>query len=123
MSEKSEELTIIHEGEKFNCQVIKKDDKTFVAKCEMDEEECPGCAEAVAVGWALNYIKPLDEGKADELFHQVVNNKISADRAIDECVAVASKNGDKELVETLKHLKTIMHKPLAELKEEQKKID
>jgi len=119
--EKTEQLTMMHEGEEFSCKVTKKDDGNFVAECKVLKdkgEECPGCAEAIAVGWALNYIKPHDEEKADQLFRQVTNDKISPDEAMDECIVVAEQNEDKELVDTLQHLKEIMHKPLAELEKE-----
>jgi len=118
MSEKkSEEATIVH------CELVKKDDKRFVAECKAvkdGEEDCPGCAEAVAVGWALNYIKPYDEKLADKLFKEVTAEKISPDNAMDQCVGVAEQKGDKDLVDTLKELKVIMHKPLSELEEEEK---
>lgn len=117
MSEKkSEDLTIVH------CKLIKKDEE-FVAECEAlksEDEDCPGCAEAVAVGWALNYIKPYDENLANKLFKEVTAEKISPDNAMDQCVGVAEQKGDKELVETLEHLKVIMHKPLSELEEKEK---
>jgi len=122
MSDQNKEFPIIHEGEQYNCKIIKDNNEGFVAECKVNPE-CPGCAKAIAVGWALNYIKPLNEAKADEIFEQVTNDKISADRAMDECVVVAKEGGDKELVDTLEHLKVIMHKPLSELEMEMKKND
>lgn len=106
------------------CTITKQDDGVFVAVCDSrkvrleTDEECPGCAEAIAVGWALNYISPHDKDLAETLFKQVTTEEISPDEAMDKCVVVADESGDKNLVDTIKQLKEMMHKPLSELTKE-----
>lgn len=116
------------------CEIAKEHDK-IVAKCgekqlnlgtvtpekaieNAETEECPGCSEAIAVGWAVSYIKPLNDLIANKIFSDVTDEKMTPDDAMDKCILVAQQHGKQDLVETLTHLKEIMHKPVAELEKE-----
>lgn len=120
-----------------SCQVVKEEGK-LVAKCDKEsvdlgtvdsekavekvgqtnEEECPTCGAAIAVGWAINYIRPLNDLIANRVFEDVTDEKITADEAMNKCIQVARQHGKAELVDTLEHLKEMMHKPMAELEKE-----
>jgi len=82
------------------------------------EEDCPTCGSAIAVGWAINYIKPLNNLIADKIFNDVTDEKMTPDEAMDKCAAVAQQHGKKDLVETIKGLKEMMHKPVEQLEAE-----
>jgi len=110
------------------CKVVLKEEKV-IAKCGAEEidlgdvskpeitaesvkEECPECAEAVAVGWAIKYIRDLNPQVADQILDEVTEDKITSEDALDKCVHVAEEHGKKDLVDTIKHLKDMLHKPL-----------
>lgn len=119
------------------CKVVKEEGKIF-AKCgsekvdlgsiepkeipkqveEKTEEECPGCAEATAIGWAISYIRPLNDLIANSIYNAVVDEKMTTDEAMDKCLLVAQQHGKTDLVNTIKNLKEMMHKPMAELEKE-----
>ena len=119
------------------CEVVKEEGK-MIAKCgsekvdlgsiepaeipkqieEKTEEECPGCAEATAVGWAISYIKPLNDLIANSVYNAVVEERMTADEAMDKCLLVAQQHGKADLVDTIRNLKEMMHKPMAELEKE-----
>ena len=134
-NENGEEEEVIIQTDR--CQIVKKEDK-IVAKCEGSQEvdlgklepeqaqdhaqneECPECAAAIAVGWAVNTVKKLDPTIAKELEEQLKQDpdKIDAEGIMNKCLEVAEKAHDEEVKTTLLDLKDLMHKPLAELEKE-----
>lgn len=110
------------------CEITKKEDG-FTVKCgqktiDLNQtqgnkiKECPNCTEAIAVGWALNYVKPLEPTIADELHKQVLEDKITIDEALDRCKEIANKHNENILADTIAYLKEMAHKPLEELETE-----
>lgn len=115
------------------CQIIKREGK-LVVKCGektldltklsdqktdiQNDEDCPTCGSAIAVGWAINYVKPLNNLIANRIFEDVTDEKITPDEAMDKCLQIARSHGKQDLVETIQQLKTMMHKPMAELEKE-----
>lgn len=116
MNENEEEEVIAQ------CKLIKKKDGSIAATCEIkglkEDEECPGCAEAIAVGWALNYIKAFESEEAEKLRVQVLAEEITPDQALDRCEEIAKDHKDETLVGTIAYLKEIAHKPLSELEKD-----
>jgi len=104
------------------CKLIKKKDGSIGATCAVtglkEDEESPGCAEAIAVGWALNYIKALESEEAEKLHAQVLAEEITADQALDRCEQIAKEHKDQTLADTIVYLKEIAHKPLSELQKD-----
>ena len=114
------------------CEIVKQEGK-LVAKCgektvdltKMSEkaegendEDCPTCGSAIAVGWAINYVKPLNNLIANKIFEDVTDEKITADEAMDKCLQLARSHGKTDLVETIEQLKEMMHKPMEDLEKE-----
>lgn len=106
------------------CEITLSEEGGFLAKCESKDvpfeadEECPGCSEAIAVYWALNYIKPLEDAEAEKLHQQVVSEEISPDEALDSCLKIAEEHNEEVLVDTIAYLKELAHKPLSEIQKE-----
>ena len=114
------------------CEIIKREGK-LVAKCgektvdltkpgqkteTQNDEDCPTCGSAIAVGWAINYVKPLNNLIANKIYEDVTDEKITADEAMDKCLQLAKSHGKQDLVGTLQQLKEMMHKPIAEIEKE-----
>ena len=120
--EKTEELI----AETDKCKIVKKDGQILV-QCEgkepldlgqVKEDECPGCAEAVAVGYALSYVKQENPYMANRIYEEVTSEKITPEEALDKCAEILKDSNKPELVETVQVLKDMMHKPLSELEKE-----
>jgi hypothetical protein len=119
--EETEELL----AETDKCKIVKKDGQIF-AQCEGKDpidlgqvkEECPECAEAVAVGYALSYVKQENPYMANRIYEQVTSEEITSEEALDKCSAILKDSNKPELVETVRVLKEMMHKPLSELEKE-----
>ena len=120
--EKAEEVL----AETDKCKIVKKDGQIF-AQCEgkepidlgkVKEDDCPGCAEAVAVGYALSYIQQENPYMANRIYEDVTNQKITSEEALDKCAKILKDSNKPELVETIQVLKEMMHKPLSELEKE-----
>lgn len=107
------------------CKLIKKKDGSIGATCAItrEDEECPGCAEAIAVGWALNYIMPLNKEEAEKLRAHILAEEITADQALDRCEEIAKEHKDQTLADTIAYLKEIAHKPLSELQKEIENVE
>lgn len=113
-------------AETDRCRLIKRPDGRLMAQCgqdapidlgvvKNDEGECPECAQAVAVGYALSYVKETDEAAAERIQRQMNEQEITPDEALDQCREALQAANKPELVETIDGLKEMMHKPLAEL--------
>lgn len=114
-----------------SCEIVKREGK-LVAKCGektvdlttdqktniQNDEDCPTCGSAIAVGWAINYVKPLNNLIANKIYEDVTDEKITADEAMDKCLQLAKSHGKQDLVGTLQQLKEMMHKPIAEIEKE-----
>lgn len=113
------------------CEIVKREGK-LVAKCgektldltkpsdqkTQTDEDCPTCGSAIAVGWAINYVKPLNNLIANKIYEDVTDEKITPDEAMDKCLQLARSHGKQDLVITINELKDMMHKPMAELEKE-----
>jgi formylmethanofuran dehydrogenase subunit B len=125
--EKAEEAEeVLAETDK--CKIVKKDGR-ILAQCEGEEprdlgqvikkeEDCPGCAEAVAVGYALSYVTQENPYMANRIHEDVTSQKITSEEALDKCAKILEDSNRPELVETIKVLKGMMHKSLSELEKE-----
>jgi len=119
--EKAEEVL----AETDKCKIVKRDGQIF-AQCEGKEsidlgkvkEDCPDCAEAVAVGYALSYVKQENPYMANRIYEDVTNQKITSEEALDKCAEILRDSNKPELVETVHVLKEMMHKPLSQLEKE-----
>jgi len=124
MSEDENAEEILAETDK--CKIVKKDGQ-IRALCEgkdpldlgqIKEEDCPGCAEAVAVGYALSYVKQENPYMANRIYEQVTSEKITPEEALDKCAEILKDSNKPELVETVQVLKDMMHKSLSQLEKE-----
>ena len=127
MIEEEENKTEEVLAETDKCKIVKKDGQ-LLAQCEgkepfdlgqvKEDDECPECAEAVAVGYALSYVKETNPYMANRIYEEVTSQKITSEEALDKCAEILKDSNKPELVETVKVLKDMMHKPLSELEKE-----
>lgn len=116
-------------AETDKCKIVKKDGQIF-AQCEgkdpidlgtVKEDDCPGCAEAVAVGYALSYVEKVNPYMSKRIYEEVTGEKITSEEALDKCAKILEDANKPELVKTVQVLKDMMHKPLSELEKEAEK--
>lgn len=113
-------------AETDKCKIVKKDGR-ILAQCEgeeprdlgqVKEEDCPGCAEAVAVGYAISYVKQENPYMANRIYEDVTSQKITSEEALDKCAKILEDSNKPEFVETIHVLKEMMHKSLSQLEKE-----
>lgn len=114
-------------AETDKCKIVKKEDGQILAECEgkdpvnlgqIKEEDCPECAEAVAVGYALSYVRQANPYMANRIYEDVTAQKITSEEALDKCAQILEDSNKPELVKTVHVLKDMMHKPLSQLEKE-----
>lgn len=132
MEEEKTEEEVLAETDK--CKIVKKDGQ-IVAQCEGkeplnlgevkegEEEDCPECAEAVAVGYAISYVQQENPYMANKIYEQVTNEEITSEEALDKCSKILEDSNKPELVKTVQVLKEMMHKPLSQLEKEAEEAD